>query len=230
MMRSWCAAGAKHEGSAGGRSRRLVRALALAATVAVAQGGCAAVRRSEPDLDALERERAAIEAKAQRACEGVPSGDLAPGVSGLGVVRIAVLERPVRRGGDVVEGAAAVIKTGGRSFQSMDLLMRCRAARAAVVQDAADPLAVAGASVHVYRDDGEAVVVQIRSRRVDAAREIVRRLRLQVPDIGEPTTPPHEASQDADAQGVATPRSPPSRSSRTTVPPRVGPARPTWQP
>lgn len=229
-MRSLCAAGAKQKARNGARMRHLVRVLALAAVVAVAQAGCAAVRRSGPrDLDALERERAALETNGHHACEGVPPGDIAPGVARLDVVRVAVLERRVRYRGDVVEGAAAVIRTTGRSFESMNLLMRCRAARAAVVQDAVDPLAVPGASVRVYRDDGEAVVVQIRSRREDGAREIVRRLSSQVPGGADMSAMDEDTSRETGTEGTATHLPPPSRSPGT-APPMVGPARPTWRP
>lgn len=98
MMRAACAAYRDPKVRHGARMQPLARALASAAVVVVSQACGAAVRRSDPDLGALERERAALEATAQRACEGAPPGDSAPGVSGLDVVRIAVLDRPVRYG------------------------------------------------------------------------------------------------------------------------------------
>lgn len=153
---------------------QLTRAVALVLAVGVAHSGCAASARR--DLDARERERVAAETNAERACEGVSPDDIAPGVSEFEVIRLAVLGRRVRYKGDVVEGAAAVIATKGRSFGSLDRLMRCRAARAAVARDPSDPLAVPGASVRVLRDDGDAAIVQIRSRVLDQAQEIVRRL------------------------------------------------------
>lgn len=228
-MRSACTADRDPKARNGARMQHLARALALAAVVVVDQAGCAAAPRSGPrDLGALERERAALEANAQRACEGIPPGDMAPGLSGLDVVRVAVLERPVRYRGNVVEGAAAVVRTAGRPFESMELLMRCRAARAAVVRDPVDSLAVPGASVRVYRDDGEAVIVQIRTRREDGAREIVRRLRSQVPGSEDEAARHGDASHVAETHDPAPHGRPPSRSP-ALAPPSAGPARPSWR-
>jgi hypothetical protein len=58
--------------------------------------------------------------------------------------------------------------------------MRCRGARAAVVRDPSDPLAVEGASLLVYRDDLGAAVLQFLSKDADSAREIVRRVAGQL--------------------------------------------------
>lgn len=211
---------------------RLARVAALAAAVAIAEAGCAGAARSRSrDLDALARESAALEADARRACEGVPLGDIASGLSGLDVVRVSVLERPMRYVGNVVEGASATIRTGGRSFDSMNLIMRCRAARAAVARDPADPFAVPGAFVRVYRDDGDAVIVQIRSRKQRDAQEIVRRLNRDVPGDDGMSATNGDMSRDTGAQDAATHLPPPARpSSGSVVPPIAGPARPTWRP
>lgn len=135
-------------------------------------------RNAEIAAAHAEATRALLTAE-QRACEGMPSQEIAPGVSGLNVTRMSLLERPVKAH-EVVEGAGVVVATGGRSFASFARLMRCRAARAAVTRDPADPLAVPGASLRVYRDDGNAAVVQFRSMEPDRAREIFRRVARQL--------------------------------------------------
>jgi hypothetical protein len=213
----------------GARLKHHARALTVAALL-VSLAGCATGPRSgQRDVGALEPERAALQANAQRACEGVPSEDIAPGLAGLDVRRIAVLERPIRYRGDVVEGAAAAIQIGERSFESMDRIMRCRASRAVVERAPTDPLAVPGASLRVYRDDGAAVIVQIRSRNEDAAREIVRRLSDRVPSDEDDAGTHRDASHFGGTHDAAPHGRPPSRSPGV-VAPGASPARPVWLP
>lgn len=102
------------------------------------------------------------------------------------MTRAFVLERVSRYGSTLVEGAAVTVALGDRSPEWLASVMRCRATRAAALRDEADPLAVPGASVRVLRDDGAAAIVQIRSRNLDAAAEVVRRVQLmhEVRDLG----------------------------------------------
>ncbi len=210
--------------------RPLARIVTFATVMAITQAGCAGAGWSRSrDPDVLERERAAAEAHARSVCQGVPPEDVAPGVSGLDIVRVAVLERPIRYGGNVVEGAAVTVRTLGRSFDSMSLIVRCRAARGAVTRDPADPFAVPGALVRVYRDDGDAVIVQIRSRTQDRALEIARRLSGPSPGRGGTDAPDAETWPAADPPDATQPP-PPARPPAWVVPPIAGPDRPTWRP
>jgi hypothetical protein len=221
MMRSRCAAEVGPNSSHRGRTQRVVRVIVLAAMVAV-HDGCAAGRPGPRDV-------AALETNAQRTCAGVPLGEIAPGLSGLDVVRVDVLERPARYGRVAIDGIGAIVRTSGRSFDSMSLLMRCRAARAVVSPDPDDPLAVTGASVRIYRDDGEAVVVQIRSWREDVAREIVTRTRTQL-TRREDESATNEGSSSVQERLDPELRPPPPARPTGVVPPSAGPARPSWRP
>lgn len=209
--------------------RHLAGVASLVAVFAVAQAGCGAAHRSGPrELEAREQEHATAQINAQRSCEGVPATDLSPGLAGLNVRRITVLERPVKYGGEVVEGAAAVVAMGGRSFDSMKLLVTCRAARAAVAREATDSLAVPHVTVRVYRDDGEAVIVEIRSGREDRAKEIVRRLLGEFPTVEIIGATVDAASREPRSGDTATQVAPPPRSRGGEVPPTVGPRMPNW--
>jgi len=141
----------------------------------------AEAKRDEEIAAAHAEAARALLAAEKRACDGVPSRDIAPGVLRLNVIRMSLLERPVKAH-EVVEGAGVVVATDGRSFDSFAQLMRCRAAHAAVTRDPSDPLAVPGASLRVYRDDGDAAVVQFRSMEPDRAKEIFRRVARQLGD------------------------------------------------
>lgn len=114
MMRSGRAAEAGPNLSHRGGMQRVARVIFLAAMVAV-HYGCAAGRAGPRDVSALE-------ANAQRTCAGV-RGEIAPGLSGLDVVRVDVLERPAKYGRVAIEGMEAVVGTSGRSFNSMSLLI-----------------------------------------------------------------------------------------------------------
>lgn len=131
----------------------------------------------------------------ERACSGVSSRDIDPGVSGLKVLRVSRLHRPVRTV-EILEGTGILVAIDGRTFDSFAQLMRCRAAHAAVTRDPVDPLAVAGAVFRVYRDDGDAAVVQIRASDPGRAKEIFRRVARQVNGDGE-MTETHSADGEA---------------------------------
>jgi hypothetical protein len=128
-------------------------------------------------LAAAHAEAADRLAEAERsACEGIPARAVAPGLSGLDVIAVSRLDRPAKFR-EVAEGVGFVIGTAGSSFDSVERLVRCRVARAAATRDPTDPFSVAGAYVRVYRDDGEAAIVQVVSRDRDLAEEIIRRVR-----------------------------------------------------
>lgn len=221
MMRSRSAAEVEPSSSHRGRTQRVVRVIVLAAMVAV-HDGCAAGRPRPRDV-------AALETSAQRTCAGVPGGEIAPGLSGLDVVRVDVLERSARYGRLAIDGIGATVRTSGRSFESMSLLMRCRAARAAVSPDPDDPLAVPGASLRIYRDDGDAVVVQIRSWREEVAHEIVRRTRARFPRREDESATNEGSSSIQERLDPELRPQPTARPSRV-VPPSAGPGRPSWGP
>lgn len=220
-MRSRCAAEVNPGSGQRGRTERVARVVVLAALVSV-HAGCAAGRPRPRDV-------AALEANAQTTCAGVPGGDVAPGLSGLEVIRVDVLERPSRYGRLAIDGIGAIVRTRGRSFESMSLLMRCRAARAAVSPDPDDPLAVPGSSLRIYRDDGDAVVVQIRSWREEVAHEIVKRTRARFPGL-EDESATHEGSSSIQERLDPELRPQPAARPSRVVPPSAGPARPSWGP
>jgi hypothetical protein len=196
--------------------------------VSAASSGCSGGHAAASHDSA--REHHGIAADARLACQGVPAGDLAPGLSGLEVIRVNVLERIVRYRGAVVEGSAAVVRTGGRSFEVMERLVRCRAARGALVSDPLDPLAVPGASVRVLRDDEDAAIVQIRSRNVERAKEIVRRMDRHVPGRGETDTDHVNAHRHPGAEDQGSRDRQPGTTPRGIAPPVAGPVRPSWLP
>jgi hypothetical protein len=122
--------------------------------------------------DAADR----LAAAERSACAGIPPAAVAPGLSGLDVLRVSRLDRPVKFR-EVAEGVGFVVGMAGRSFDDLERLVRCRVAHAEATRDPSDPLSVDGAYVRVYRDDAAAAVVQVVSRDPDRAEEIVRRVK-----------------------------------------------------
>lgn len=174
-------------------------------------------KRSAALACAHARAAEVLVAAEKRACEGVAPADIAPGLAGVEVLRTFLLERRFKRQ-DIVEGAGAVVATNGSSFDAFARVMRCRLARAAVTRDPSDPLAVRGASLLVYRDDGDAAVVQFRVKEDDdRGREIVRRVARQLgseevpgkhgsdPDDSLGISPVREGDQDPRTHGPASP-------------------------
>lgn len=136
-----------------------------------------ATARHEAELAAAHADAAnQLLAVERAACEDIPAHDIAPGLSGLEVIRVSTLDRRVKFR-EVPEGVAFVVGTRGRPFDALARLMRCRVAHAAVTRDASDPLSLTGTYVRTYRDDGDAAIVQIVSRDPDRAEEIIRRVR-----------------------------------------------------
>lgn len=158
--------------------------------------------------------------EALRACEGVAPQDTAPWLDGLAVGRAHLLVRFTRHG-SVLEGAEIAIVRGGRSVAELSRVVACRAAKARAGSDARDPFAVPHAVIRVVHEtDGEALV-QIRSRKPAAVREIVRRVRAVLPE-GELRVPagPEEGEFAGGAVSGSRRRPPPS-----TRPPTAGPSR-----
>jgi hypothetical protein len=182
--------------------------------VTATASGCASTRERRAEDLARRTEAARL------ACDGVASGDVAPGLGGLRAVRSAQLVRPVRTRG-ALEGAEIVVALDGRSFVEVSRLIACRAASARVSTDAADPLSVAGSVVRVVHDVGEVAVIQIRSRRPDAVREIDRRVRLAYPD--HEIAPPYGATELTDVPMPGGGRAHGRARSAPINPPSVGP-------
>lgn len=149
------------EAEKGGRTAMHQRATARReAELAAAHAGAA------DHLEAIERS----------ACAGIPAHDIAPGVSGLDVVRVSRLDRPAARFRKVPEGVGFVIARNGRSFDSLAGIVRCRVARAIAARDESDAFSVLETYVRIYRDDGDAAIVQIVSRDPDRAEQVIRRV------------------------------------------------------
>lgn len=161
-----------------------------------------------------------LAAAERSACEGIPPRDIAPGFSGLEVLRVARLDRPVKFK-EVAEGVGFVVGTAGRSFESLARLVRCRVAHAAAAGDRSDPLSVAGAYVRVYRDDGGGAIVQIVSREPDRADEIIRRVKRS--PLGDAMTAWDAGSSDREDSGAGRRPERPADDPRTHG---VDPARP----
>lgn len=202
---------------------RIVMAIGIAAVVGACSSSSAegAHAMSPSRLVALERSE----------CGRVPPGDVTPGLSGLHIVRVSVLERPVKLE-TVVEGVAVVLERNGRSYESLERLLRCRASHSALVRDPSDPLAVPGATVRVLRDDEERAIVQIRSRKSKAAKEIVRRATLIATPASDGSTVDGDIEPDAQVPrtdpGERTPQQPPPRGPSAPGglgPPNAGPVR-----
>jgi hypothetical protein len=204
-----------------GRARATVAGscwpLPLAMVVAL---GCSSVAPSARD----QGEGAELQEEARAACVGLSGSELEPGLSGFTVVRVVRLVRPVRVG-QVTAGAAASVALGDASFESVTRAVQCRAARARVSGDPLDPLGVPGSDVHTIRD-GEVAIVQIHGRRVEVAREIVRRMREHLPgfDLAVGT----DEGTDVGTGQSGTRRVPSLRPPRSIVtPPTTGPSPPT---
>ena len=180
--------------------------------IAATASGCASTRGRRAEDLARRTEAARL------ACDGLAAGDVAPGLGGLRAVRSAQLVRPARAWG-ALEGAEIVVALDGRSFMEFSRLVACRAASARVSPDAANPLSVAGSIVRVVHDVGEVAVIQIRSRRPDAVREIDRRVRLAYPD--HEIAPPYGATELTEAPMPGGGRS--RARSAPINPPSVGP-------
>lgn len=188
--------------------------------IAATASGCASTRERRAETVARRTEAAGL------ACAGVASGDVAPGLGGLRAVRSAQLVRPARTR-SALEGAEIVVALDGRSFIEVSRFVECRAATARVVADSTDPLSVAGSVVRVVRvvrvvhDVGEVAVIQIRSRRPDAVREIDRRVRLAYPD--HEIAPPYGATELTDVPMPGGCRAHGRARSAPINPPSVGP-------
>lgn len=181
-------------------------------------------------LAAAHAEAADRLAAAERStCEGIPPRAIAPGLSGLDVIRVSRLDRPVKFR-EVAEGVGFVVGTAGRSFDDLEKLVRCRVAHAAATRDPSDPLAVAGAYVRVYRDDGEAAIVQVVSRDPARAEEVIRRVKRS--SLGAAMAPSDESGSDGGDAGAGRrperpaddPRTHGSDPSRPGQPPGIDPA------
>jgi hypothetical protein len=180
-------------------------------------------------LAAAHAEAADQLAAAERsACEGIPPRAIAPGLTGLDVIRVSRLDRRVKFR-EVAEGVGFVVGTAGRSFDSLAKLVRCRVAHAAATRDPSDPLSVAGAYVRVYRDDGQAAVVQVVSRDPDRAAEVIRRVKRS--SLGDAMETSDEGSSDDGDAGAGRrperpaddPRTHGSDPSRPGQPPGIDP-------
>lgn len=135
----------EHEEAAAEATARATQEALEAQKGGRAAGYHQALARRDAELAAAHAGAARALISAQdRACDGIPARDIAPGVSGLRVLRVSMLERPFKAH-DVIEGAGMVVAIEGRTFDSFAQLIRCRAAHAAVTRDPSDPLAVAGA-------------------------------------------------------------------------------------
>lgn len=110
-------------------------------------------------------------------CSGVAQADLEPGFGSLVVTRAVVLERAYGYGGFVVEGVALRVVLEGRTLEELRRLVRCRSARARAASDRCDPLGVLGSRVRVLPDGEEAAIVQLRSRGIQTAKEVLARVR-----------------------------------------------------
>lgn len=153
----------------------------------------------------------------EQACAGVPATDRAPGLEGLAITRGEVIERRYAFGGFVPEGVGLHVALGGRSLEALATALRCRAAQGKKRGDPGDPLAVRGARIKVFRDGDDQAVVLVRSRNIDAAKEIVARTHrlMELSDLGEEsgddawTPPPRSAPHGG--SGVAAPAPGPRR-------------------
>lgn len=195
-------------------SRKQAAALAVVlAVLAVSAAACAGPKAaSGPD----EERRA----EALRACEGIAPQDAASSLDGLTVERAHLLVR-FRRHGTVLEGAEVVVARGGRSVAELSRVMACRVARARTGADPRDPFAVRHAIVRVVHETDGAAIVQIRSRKPAAIREIVRRVEALLPE-GELRAPagPDQGESASDSTTGSRRRPPPA-----VRPPMAGPSR-----
>jgi hypothetical protein len=166
---------------------------------AMSLSGCAAVYRTRPqDMSAPEHRQAAERAEtkkrvdiaaahrdaarkleeAERAsCSDLPKEQIASALAGLFV---GTVDETTSSGGEqpVIDGARLLVALQGRSLETVGRIIECRAARAALTDDPADPFAVAGAAVRVSPADAGWAKVEIRALGEEGSgEEILRRVR-----------------------------------------------------